>query len=732
MTAMLARKTAALMLAASTLAPAVAETVARPRIGLVLGGGGARGTAHIGVLEVLEKLRVPVDCVAGTSMGSLVAGAYLSGLSPQQMTDRLAQVDWSDLFEDNPSHAETNYRERRLAERYYPGLEAGVTDDGVRMAHGIVGGQKIKLFFNTLVGADRGERTIESLPLPLSIIATDIGTGERIVFRDGQLSASMRASMSVPALLAPVLAPMPYQGRYLVDGGLVDNLPVAEVKKRCNADVVIAVDVGSPLFKPEDVNSIVSVAGQMINILTEQNAIASRALIKPDDIYIKPDLEGITAADFNKFREGAERGRKATQGQAEKLRRYAVPEAQYIAWANRLKTESQELPRIDEVQIAGLKHVNPEAVRKHLEVRPGAPLDTVQLERDIARIYGEGDYESVDYSLLTTRERNILRITPTEKSWGPNYVRFGVSLEASSRENDFSLRAAYHRKWINHLGGEWLSGFQIGERETLFTEFYQPLDERQTFFVEPALGLSNSRFSVYQEDNRIAQYRIRGKQAILNVGANIGVFGQIRFGRGIRTLDGSVETGSTALPAGEVHLKGWNTALDLDQFDRTFFPTKGSAAHVSYFKEDDQDYGRLSAELRAARSWGKYVLNGRLYYVGAVQGKLPFSDAGALGGFLNLSGFARNQIYAGNIRFGSIRGEKILRKMPLGLAGDLRAGLSLETGKARDRFTETNLEGWLQAVSIYVGGDTPLGPLYFGYGKAKGGPSSLYLFIGLP
>lgn len=716
-----------LMLAVSTLAQA-AEPAARPRIGLVLGGGGARGTAHIGVLEVLEKLHVPVDCVAGTSMGSLVAGAYVSGVNIQEMMHRLAQVDWRDLFDDTPSHAETNYRERRLEQSYYPGLEFGLTDRGLQMAHGIVGGQKIKLFFNTLVGSERGERSIESLPIPLSIIATDIGTGERVAFRSGELSAAMRASMSVPALLSPVR----YQGRNLVDGGLVDNLPVGEVKSRCNADVVIAVDVGSPLFKPEDVNSIGSVTGQMINILTEQNANASRALLKPDDIYIKPDLKGITAADFNKFREGAERGRKAAEAVADKLRRYALPEAQYTAWANKLKTDTQELPRVDEVQIAGLKHVNPEAVRKHLHVDPGEPLNTAQLNRDIGHIYGDGDYESVDYSLLTTRDRNILRITPTEKSWGPNYLRFGVELEASAKENEIGLRVAYHRKWLNSLGAEWLTGGQIGERKTLFTEFYQPLDTRQRFFVEPAIGLSRDSLNIYQNDNRIAEYEIKEKRAALYMGANIGVLGQIRLGRLYRNLDSSVETGFTSLPAEERTLKGWSLLVDFDQLDRAFFPTKGWRANIGYFREDDLDYGRLSADLRAAYSWGEYVLNGRIFYLGAMQGKLPLADAGALGGFLNLSGFVRNQIVASDIRFASIRGEKIIGKMPLPLSGDLRAGLSLETGKARNRFTETNLDNWQQAASIYLGGETPVGPVYLGYGFAKGGASSLYLFLGFP
>lgn len=708
--------------------PLVAAETPRPRIGLVLGGGGARGTAHVGVLEVLEQLRVPVDCIAGTSMGSLVAGAYLSGVRPRQMMERLAQVDWHDLFRDDPARGETNYRERRLAQSYYPGLEAGITPEGMQTARGIVGGQKIKLFFNTLVGADRAERTIGSLPLPLAIIATDIGSGERVVFRDGELALAMRASMSVPAVLTPV----PYKGRYLVDGGLVDNLPVAEARALCKADIVIAVDVGSPLRSPEQVNSLGSVAGQMVNILTEQNAIASRALIRPGDIYMRPDLTGISAADFGKFREGAARGRAAALAQSDALRRLAIPQEQYAAWVGQLHGPLPRPPRIDAVQIAGLRKVNPALVRKHLDNLPGQPLDTVRLEAGLARVYGEGDFESVDYALLGTRERRILQVTPTEKSWGPNYLRFGVELEGSDKENSHALRVAYHRKWVNSLGGEWLSGGQFGERSNLFTQFYQPLDARQRFFVQPWLGVVRDSLNVYQDDHRIAQYRLRSRGANLGFGANVGTLGQVRLEYALRKRDASVETGAPTLPTGESLLRGFQLALDFDQFDRAFFPTRGWLTRATWFREKDGSYSRLAAELRAARTWNDYVINARLSHTGSTSGRLPLADAAALGGFLNLSGYVRDQILADDVSYASLRGEKIVGKMPLGLQGDLRFGVALEAGKARNRFTETRTHGWQQAAAVYFGGETPVGPLYLGYGYARGGHSSLYLFIGLP
>jgi NTE family protein len=719
----------ALLAAAEALAqPAAPPAAVRPRIGLVLGGGGARGAAHIGVLEVLERLRVPVDCVAGTSMGSLVAGAWASGVSPAQMRARLAAVDWHDLFEDDPSQAETNFRERRLTGSYYPGLEFGVTNEGLRAAHGVVGGQKIKLFFNSLVGADRGERDIESLPLPLTIVATDIGTGDKVVFRRGELSAAMRASMSVPTLLAPV----PHMGRYLVDGGLVDNLPVDEVMTSCHPDVVIAVDVGSPLAKPEDVTTLAAITGQTIGVLTEQNSERSRAMLRRGDIYIKPDLGDITAGDFNAFRAGAASGRKAAEAQADALARLSLPQAEYAAWASRLKSTLPPNPRVDEVQITGLHRINREYVARHIRIRPGDRFDAARLERDLARVYGDGDVENADYSLINSDGRTILRITVTEKSWGPDYVRSGVFIDATDKETEFAFRGAYHRKWLNSLGAEWLTGFQVGERSSLYTEFYQPLNGRQDWFVEPTLAISRDRINVYQNDKRIAEYLIRQQRASFNLGANIGVLGAVRVGYLYRKFDTSVETGSPQLRTGEVTLKGWQAWLAFDQFDRPFFPTTGWYANIAYYDAHGQDYTRLSGDLRAARTWGSYVVNARFTYLGSPKGRLPLGDTGTLGGFLQLSGYAPNQILAGDIRFASIRGERVIGRMPLGLRGDLRLGLSLEAGRARDRFTETGLDDWQQAGAVYLGGETPLGPLYLGYGYAKGGRSSLYLFLGLP
>ena len=701
----------------------------RPRIGLVLGGGGARGAAHIGVLEELQKLRVPIDCVAGTSMGALVAGAWAAGMSPEKMREALAGADWNDIFVDNPEYAEMSYRNKQVSRRYLPGSESGVSMNGVAYQAGVVSGQKIKLFFNQLVRANQGERNIEDLPLHLSIVATDIGTGERVVFRDGALTTAMRASMSVPGLLAPV----DHQGRKLVDGGLVDNLPISEVRERCQADVVIAVNVGSPLLKAEEVGSLLTVSAQMVGILTEQNVSRSLATLKPGDIYIQPRLDGITPGDFSRHAEAADSGRAATEAVAEKLARLSATETRYAAWWTGIEVTKRSSPRIDDIEIVGLDRANPGVIERHLSVQLGETIRPSVINRDLLRMYGDGYYESVDYTVFSQRERNILRIMPVEKRWGPDYARFAVNLQAdNSLGSNFSLRAAYHQTWLNHLGGEMIYQGEIGSTNRLGVNYYQPLDARQRFFVEGTAGVGQTRLNVYENDKRIAQYRDSETGFGAYLGANIGLLGPLRFGWVQRHRYFDLDIGDPSLPKADKSFAGWKASLDFDQFDRLHFPTRGWAAQLAWFESPANNYARADADLRGAYAFGGTVFNARLRYTGSPRGNLPIYDAGTLGGFLNLTAFAPNQIIGDDIRYVGVRGEQIIGRLPLGLRGDMRIGLALEAAKVGSPFTESKRVGLLDSSALYIGGETPFGPAYVGFGYSTSGVSNLFLFVGTP
>lgn len=700
----------------------------RPKVGLVLGGGGARGFAHIGVLEELERLRIPVDCVAGTSMGALVAGAWAAGLDAAAMRREMDKADWNDLFQDNPGYAEVNYRSKRLSQRYLPGSEFGVTANGMVSPPGVVTGQKIKLFLNQLVHSETGERLIEDLSLPVSIIATDIGTGERVVFRKGSLTQAMRASMSVPGLLAP----LEYSGRKLVDGGLVDNLPIKEVRERCGAQVVIAVNVGSPLLKSSEITGVLSVSAQMVFILTEQNVTESLALLQPTDIYIKPDLDGISAVDFERSSDAADRGRSAAMA-ATQLERLSVDGDSYAAWRQQWSPAPQVVPLVNAIEIAGLHTVNPTAVARHIEQPLNQPLDLPTLNRNLLRIYGDGDFERVDYTLTHDGQQDVLRILPVEKTWGPDYLRAGLNLNSTlTGRSSYSVRAAYQKTWLNSLGGELLLSGEIGSNTGVSAEFHQPLDAAQRYFVDAAASLRREDFAIFVDDLRISDYRKDIARVDLLAGINFGPAGQARLGWREDRQRSLITTGLPLLPTTPLRVSGALATLELDQKNQLLVATSGWAAKASWFESAKRDYDRITLGVDGALQFKDWVLGLRGSYVGSTHGKLPLQDAARLGGFLNLSGFADGQLSGNRIGYMHVRGERIFGRMPLGLRGDLRLGLALEAGRVGRPLSEPDRTGVLDSALIYFRGETPFGVAYVGLGRSSSGPVNAYFFLGTP
>ena len=700
----------------------------RPKVGLVLGGGGARGAAHIGVLEELERLRIPVDCVAGTSMGALVAGAWAAGLDGATMRREMGKADWNDLFQDNPGYADLNFRNKRLAQRYLPGTETGVTPKGVVAPPGVVSGQKIKLFFNQLVHASEGERLIEQLPLPVSIIATDIGTGERVVLRDGSLTLAMRASMSVPGLMAP----LDYRGRKLVDGGLVDNVPIQEVRDRCGAQVVIAVNVGLPLMKADEITGLMSVSAQMVFILTEQNVTQSLAQLGPDDIHIKPDLDGLTAMDFDRSGEAADRGRAAAQASAG-LQRLAVDAPTYAAWQQRWKRPPAPDTLVSAIDIGGLRTVNPATVTRYLAQQLGEPLNVKLLNRDLLRAYGDGYYERVDYTLTREGERNVLRILPIEKAWGPDYLRFGLNLNSTlTGRSSYSIRAAYQKTWLNALGGELLLSGELGSNAGIGAEFYQPLDAAQRYFVDVTASMRRDNLPLFIDDLRISDYTNSISRLDLLTGINLGLLGQARLGWREERQQAKLETGLPLLPKDPLRVRGALLSVEFDQKDQIYISTTGWTARASWFESAKGDYNRVTLGLEGTQQAGDWVLGMRATYSGSTYGNLPPHEASKLGGFLNLSGFANDQLLGDKVRYGHLRAERIFGRMPLGLRGDWRLGLALEAGQVGVPFAEPRRTGLLNSALVYARSETPFGSAYIGFGRSSSGPVNAYFFIGTP
>ena len=712
---------------------AVAAT--RARVGLVLGGGGARGGAHLGVLQVLEELRVPVDCIAGTSMGALIGGSYAAGVAPEDVLDLVKRTDWIGMFDDSAGRDAVDIRRKELDDRFYSGLEFGVTRQGLKFREGAVAGEKLKLFFNQLVRADLGDRPIEQLKMPIAILATDIGTGERVAIRTGNLTSAMRASMSVPGLLAPVIR----DGRKLVDGGLTDNLPVAEARRLCKPDVLIVVNVGSPLFEPEQVTGVVTVLGQVVNLLTEQNVVASMKELGSRDIYIRPDLEDIQSTAFTRQVDAAARGRVAALAASDQLRHLSIGAPAYAAWQGSVRLASTHTPpTVDEVVIAETRFVNRDTIRRSISQKAGEPLDARTLANDLVREFSHGDLHSLDYSVVRERDRTILRITPVEKPWGPNYLRFGINLASDFRsESAYNMRALYRATWMNPLGAEWLVGVQIGSEQALWTEFLQPLDKRHASFIRPYASTAMEKAPLFFEGDRVAVYRVQENRAGIEAGVNLGVHGQVRAGWVERRLGAVLDTGPDSFFNLTERLGGVTGSVVIDTYDEPFFPRRGLKLDVTHFDAlhgtgGFAKYARTEARFGTAYSLGRWTVLGGLEGGTALKGTLPLADAFTLGGPRRLSGFAVDQMRGVDYAFGRVEAQYRLdfANPFYGLA--LIGGVQVELGRMNKALTETSLSGWQRSFGAYLAADTFLGPVYLGVAEAENGRGRFYLFIGTP
>ncbi|HEX4781375.1 MAG TPA: patatin-like phospholipase family protein, partial [Usitatibacter sp.] len=433
---------------AACIAPALAWP--RPRVCLVLSGGGARGAAHIGVLKVLEEMRVPVDCIAATSMGSIVGGAYASGLPLPEMEAAIGQVSNKRLFIERPPREDLAMR-RKLDDRgILFRLEVGVGDGEVKLPKGLVSGVQLESVLRGLVRAP-GFRSFDALPIPFRAVATDLETGKAVVISEGEVAQAMRASMSVPGAIAPAEA----NGHILVDGGLTDNLPV-DVARAMGAEIVIAVNLGTPLLKRAALGSALGVTGQMINILTEQNVRASLASLGPADILIEPELGDFSAGDFDNLTRTVPIGEAAARKAAARLAPLAVSAGDYARYQAHREAPEVEAVTVDEIRFAPMARVNPDVPRGWMRTTPGEKVAPSVIDQDMRQIFGTGDFEHVGYSLLEERGKRVLIVDAIEKTWGPDYLRLGLGLGSDfSGDNFFNAAASYRRTWMNPLGAEW-------------------------------------------------------------------------------------------------------------------------------------------------------------------------------------------------------------------------------------------------------------------------------------
>lgn len=698
----------------------------RPRVGLVLSGGGARGAAHIGVISVLEELRVPVDVIAGSSMGAVVGGLYASGKSAAELAAIVEEIDFDDSFIDDPDRSRLSFRRKQDDRDFLIDFGFGVGAEGVELPRGLVQGQKLNVLLKSQTLAVAHIEDFDRLPIPFRAVATDIETGRAVVLDSGNLARAMRASMAVPGIFAPI----EYGEHLLVDGGVSNNLPI-DVARAMGADVLIVVDIQFPLVPRDELRSALDVTNQLLTILVIRESRAQLASLGAGDVVLTPELGTMGSGEFELAAAAIATGESTARAHATELRALSLDAdewARYVAG----RRDAMVPERIDFVRVEGGTALTRPVIEARLALTPGT-LDVSEVEARIAELYGLDAFELVDYDLVRDGVATGLVVTATDKSWGPDYIDFGArlvdDLEGSSR---YTLGARYTRTAVNALGAEWRTDVQVGTNPRLSSEFYQPLDASWRYFVAPQATLERFETAVFDNETRVAEFFVSSGRLSLDMGRNFGNWGELRVGLERTAGRISARTGETEADPDRFHAGAVTAGFGIDTLDDVNFPRRGWQASVNW-KGFRNGLGspRRSDRLEFTSVYARTVGPGTWLVAQRagtnLRGRGRLQDQFGLGGLFNLSG----------LRNGQLRGQHYAlmdflyyRELNPTFGVPFYAGASLELGNVWNDSADVSASNAVFAGSLFVGLDTFIGPVYLAYGLAEGGRSAAYFLLG--
>ena len=704
----------------------------RPRVGLVLAGGGAKGGAHVGVLKVLEEMHIPIDCIAGTSMGALVGGGYASGIPAADLQKFLDGINWPKVIGGQGLRELAPIEQKRAGVTYSNDLDLGLRDGSIVVPGGLVNTSGIDDLLRSYVANSRSQSDFSKLPIPYRAVATDMVSGDMVVLASGDLPTAMRASMAIPGFFAPVRL----DNYILNDGGMVRNLPVDVARDLC-ADVVIVVNLVVQPTTPDKLQTATQLAARAMDVMLEANVRLQLQTLKPGDVLVNVQMGDIGTADFERVPETIPLGEKAARAAAAQLAKYSVPPEQYAAWRNHVTTGQEIDARVADVQIGGLDWMNPDYLATRTDIKPGDRVDNQRISDQAREMSALKDLESVGYELSGDPKNPTLQWLPKEKSWGPNFVQFDLGLYATqSNDSGFVLYMKTDHRWLNSLGLQWRNEIQLGTNNILATSLYQPLDVGQVFFVEPKAFFTRAYENVYVDQERIANYRFDDLGGTLDLGVNFGTRAQLRVGYLYTNRDVTVDTGSPTL--GDVHATdaGIVSEAIYDTRDTAFNPTRGVVGAIEYMRSDtsmgaNRDWERIEAGLGVA-----VPFRGDIIWLTAAGGTgfnsdLPPDRNFAIGGPGSFPGLPLDAVRAPE--YWALNGNYLwkLRDIQSIRGQALYLGMRLETGEI-DQWTDAKGLQPIYGGSVYIAGRTMVGPLTIGLGGTSLNTWTLWLAVGRP
>jgi NTE family protein len=709
-----------------------------PCIGVVLGGGGARGAAHIGVLQVLEREHIPVCRIGGTSMGSIVGGLYAAGYSADEMENVVGALDWKDLFSDDPDRAEEPMHRKDADYRYLLNFEVGYKNGHIVTPAGVVQGQKLLLLLRRLLISTWNVHDFNDLSIPFRAVATDIVVGKPVVFASGDLPLAIRSSMSVPGAFAPTNV----DGKLLVDGGLMDNVPI-DVVRAMGADRLIVVDVGSPLAEESQLSNPVALLNQMVSALMAEKTDRQLKALSSDDILIRPALGTLGAGEFNRAEEAIAIGRAAAEAALPRLRALSASPAAWQAYVDNHRKRDFDPKLVAFVDVDAKDTRTAKFAGKQMQPEVGKPFDPTEVEKRVGTIYGQGGYQQVDYHLVERDGDRGIRLTPVDKAWGPIYGKMGFQLDDDfNGRSEYLISAEITATNLNDSGGEWRNTLWSGRIGGIRSEFFQPFGQGSTVYVMPTATVRTEDVPVFdgKGEKELAEYRIRRRGGSLEIGWTPASYWRISASveRGRDSGDLRVGTPST-FPNGISDYAALGLGLDWDSLDNAQFPTRGAHINFDYSSyrtflggKVDGDVARLVADWVPdwGLSTGRYHLLLGLRASSALDNTNFFESQSFLGGFLNLSGYGERSLYGTQSALGRAVLYRRTGNLDALFSTPIFIGMSLEAGNTWRTKNDVRLDSLIYAGSIFAGVQSPLGPVFLGVGHAAGGHTAVYLTFG--
>lgn len=717
-----------------------AETISkeRPKIGLVLSGGGAKGAAHIGVLKVLEKQNIPIDYVVGTSIGAYVGGLYALGYEADEIEKIMLNLPWDKSYSDFIPRESLSLKNKNHRDQYNISFRLGYSDGQLKAPSGLLLGQSAGKLLKLSTDVVAQVESFDNLAIPYRAIATNLATAKAVVLQKGSITQAMSASAAVPGVLEPVNI----DGQLLVDGGIANNMPI-DVVKAMGADIVIAVDIGSPLLNQADINDTLDVFNQLSTILTNNTTLAQMKYLSPEDILIRPEIDDLSTTDFTVMPKALILGEKSALLAKEKLTLLSVSDQEYREYQQEIQRkkrawfDSFTLPVI-EIEYQNHSQISTFVINEKLAITLGEVVTKEQLQSAIDRVYALNEFERVDAEFVDSPNGRKLIVTLNEKSWGPDYLHFGFNLQTDfSYRSIVALDLAYSQNDITRYGGKWLNEVKIGWETTLASEFYQPLEKSQRYFSSARVEYAEDKWEPTQDRAELTNKYFK---------ANIGLGYNY-------TNNGAVEVGIIA-ETGELSLNdiedasfdydsfGGYLSFDYDNLNSMNFPTEGNKFSFNIFwrNEDYQEFEDIEPkdssieatfDWRGALSFKSHAFVGIASFA-TIDNETNFSvHVTELGGFLNLSGYQKDALIGSHKAFAAVVYQYDLGRE---LFGDdsmpLYLGASVEAGNVWTLDESVKAKDMITSGSLYLGTDTSFGPAVFGVGFASGGKSTVFLSLG--